>query len=382
MTYLDHAATTPMRPQVLDALASARRFVANPASTHRDGQRASALLETARERLAAVAGVAPSEVVFTSGGTESVNLALQGMSRAQPGGAVLVSRAEHHAAIETAGSLAEFGVPVRYLEVDEHGRIRLDGVEDATQGPVAVISSIAVNNEIGTVEHLDGLVELARRRGVPLHVDAVAAFGHVPLDIAGLGGVRAQGLAAVSIAAHKIGGPLGIGALLIARDAPIRAMQFGGGHERRLRAGTVDAAAADGFALAAELAADERESESVRLGALRDRVHAAFVASGGVVRGDPVDRAPGIAHATFAGVSGEALQFALDAAGFSVSTGSACSAGVVEPSHVLTSIGLADADASSAIRVTLGWTTTADEIDRFCAALPDAVERARRASPN
>jgi cysteine desulfurase len=376
--YLDHAATTPMAPEVLAAYVSALSVVGNPSSIHSQGQNAKRMLEEAREKVAASVGADSVEVTFTSGGTEAINLAIKGLFWAAASGRrnrVLIAAAEHHATIDAANWLAASeGAIVEQVPVDSEGRIDLVALESMLGDDVALVSVLLANNEVGTIQPIARIVALADRFGVPVHCDAVAAYGYLPIDF------RASGLAAMSLSAHKIAGPVGIGALVIARTATVVPL-IHGGNQQRARSGTQDAAGAVAFGVAAELAAGGIESRELRLRWLRDRlvagIHSAVPSA--ILRGDPVDRLPGNALFTFPGCEGDSLLFLLDVAGFSVSTGSACQAGVPEASHVLLAMGLPEADARGALRITLGHDTTEDEVDAFVAALPAAVLRATSA---
>ncbi|MGV8884209.1 MAG: cysteine desulfurase family protein [Microbacteriaceae bacterium] len=372
--YLDHAATTPMRPEVIAAYASALAVVGNPASIHSQGQNAKRMLEEAREVVAAALAADSVEVTFTGGGTESVNLGIKGLFWARPGNRILVAEGEHHATIDAVAWLAAHeGAVVEWIPVDSLGRIDLDALEAALDSDVALVTALLANNEVGTVQPIRRVVELAAVHGVPVHVDAIAANGYLPIDF------HALGAAALSVSAHKIGGPVGVGALLIARNATIVPLVHGG-NQQRGRSGTQDVAGAVAFGVAAQLAVRDLPGMP-RLAALRDHLIAGVQSAvpTAVLRGDPVDRLAGNAHFTFAGCEGDSLLFLLDVAGFSVSTGSACQAGVPEASHVLLSMGLSEPDARGALRITLGTDSTRAEVDAFVAALPAAVERASRA---
>lgn len=398
--YLDHAATTPMLPEAIAAYTEAMGTVGNPASIHSNGQRARRMLEEARESVAASLGCDPIEVVFTSGGTEAVNLAIKGGFWArQAAGArrprILVPGGEHHATVDTVEWLAASGTSGAsaepdWLPLDAEGRIRLDVLEERLAHEperIALVTVLWANNEVGTIQPVERIAALAARYGVPLHLDAVAAYGHVPIDVAGIRartGAGAGGLGAVSVSAHKIGGPVGIGALVLSRQASVVPLVHGGGQQRQVRSGTQDVAAAVSFAVAARHVVLNREAEEARLAGLRDRLIAgvrAAVPQASLSGPEPTggDRLSINAHFTFPGAQGDSLLFLLDAAGVSVSTGSACQAGIPEPSHVLLAMGRDDADARSALRITLGHTTTAVDIDAFLAALPAAYEGASRA---
>jgi cysteine desulfurase len=384
--YLDHAATTPLRPEARDAWLQATDVVGNASSIHGAGQQARRTLEEARERLAAVLECDPIEVVFTSGGTEAVNLAVKGLwwARADPGtDAVVLPDGEHHATLDAVEWLAVQGAQVRPVALDAVGRIPLAGFASALAG-AALATALVANNEVGTVNDAAALSAAAAEAGTPLHLDAVAAFGHVPVSFRVWRGSAPgpTGLTALSVSAHKIGGPAGVGALVVARQASLAPLVHGGGQQRRLRAGTQDVAGATAFAVAAELAAAEREEEARRLSGLRERLVRGIhdTVPGAELLGDPVQRVPGNAHVLFPGASGETLLFLLDRAGVAASTGSACQAGVPEPSHVVTAMGRTDAEARQVLRLTLGRTTGEDDIATVLAILPEAVERARAAS--
>ncbi|NYE20169.1 cysteine desulfurase family protein [Microbacterium immunditiarum] len=384
--YLDHAATTPLRPEARDAWVRAAEELGNASSIHGPGQSARRLLEDARERLAAVAGCDPIEVVFTSGGTEASNLAIKGLwwARADDRDAVVLPDGEHHATLDAVEWLASHeGAAVRSVPLDAVGRIPVGAFAEALHGAVLATALVA-NNEIGTVNDAAGLAAAADAAGVPLHLDAVAAFGHVPVDFTGwrADAAPATGLVAMSLSAHKIGGPVGVGALIVSRTATIAPLVHGGGQQRALRAGTQDVAGAVAFAVAAELAEAERDAEAGRLTALRERLVAGIRSSvlGAELLGDPADRVPGNAHVLFPGARGETLLFLLDQAGVAVSTGSACQAGVPEPSHVVLALGRSADEAREVLRLTLGRTSTDADVDALLAALPSAVERARAAS--
>jgi len=375
VVYLDHAATTPMHPAAIAAYAEALGGVGNPSSIHSAGQGAKRVLEQARERVAASLGCEPIEVVFTSGGTESVNLGVKGLWWARqsdrPRPRLLVPAGEHHATVDAVEWLERHdGAVVTWLPLDEHGRLRVEALAAALDehDDVALVSLLWANNEVGTLQPVDEVVALAAAHGVPVHCDAVAAYGQVPIDFA------ASGLAALSVSAHKIGGPIGIGALVLARTATVEPLIHGGGQQRQVRSGTQDAPAAVAFAVAAEQPHPAYEP-------LRDRLVEGVLAAvpTAVLRGDPVDRLPGNAHFTFPGCEGDSLLFLLDAAGVAVSTGSACQAGIPEPSHVLLAMGLTDEEARGALRMTVGHTSTEADVDALLAALPDAVARATRA---
>ena len=370
--YLDHAATTPILPEALAAFTAALGTVGNPSSIHSAGQQAKMLLEDGRAAVAASLDADPVEVVFTSGGTESINLAVKGLFWARqqdrPRPRIVVPGGEHHATVDTVEWLERHeGAVVDVVPLDAQGRVDLAGLEArlADASDVALVTFLWANNEVGTIQPVARIVELAHAAGVPVHSDAVAAYGQVPVSFA------ASGLDALSVSAHKVGGPVGIGALVLGRKATVEPLIHGGGQQRQVRSGTQDAPAAAAFGVAAAV-------PHAPVTAMRDRLIAGVQAAvpSAVLMGDPVDRLPGNAHFTFPGCEGDSLLFLLDAAGVAVSTGSACQAGVPEASHVLLARGLSEQDARGSLRITLGHTTTDADVDAFLAALPDAVARA------
>lgn len=385
-TYLDHAASSPVRPSAQDAFISALAVVGNPSSVHRDGQAAKAVVEDARARVARIFDCDPIEVVFTSGGTESVNLGVTGMFEAarltdSRRLRVVVPEGEHHATLDTVAALEREGAVIEWVPIDGEGRIDMpawSAVFARSPETIAVSTALAANNEVGTIQPWREIAQISTDAGVPFHLDAVAALGHVPV---GVGGLSLRPATAVSFTGHKIGAVPGVGVLLVDRAARMSAIIHGGGQQRGLRSGTLDAPAAASFATALEEVAAEFAGESERLVQLRDdaiaRIHSAIPEV--VLRGSSEHRLDNNINFTFPGCQSDSLLFVLDEAGISVSTGSACQAGVAQPSHVLLAMGLSEADAHSAIRVTLGRTTTQADLDRLVAALPDAYARALRA---
>ena len=393
MTYLDHAATTPALPEVVEAVAAAMADCGNPSSLHGAGRAARRRVEEARESIAADLGARPSEVLFTSGGTESDNLALIGMFRARrradpARNQILTAATEHHAVIDTAERLAaDEGAQVHWLAVDEHARTTPDALAaalDEHAEHAALVSLMWANNEVGTVNPIRELVEAAHARGVPMHTDAVQALGQLAVDF------TVSGADALTVTGHKIGGPVGVGVLLARRDLQIEPIAFGGGQERGVRSGTLDVAGITGLAVAVRAAVRGRVARAERLTALRDELIAGVLDQVDGVRlsGDPgVDtidggpsRLPGNAHLRFAGCEGDALLMLLDAAGIECSTGSACTAGVARPSHVLLATGCSEFEAGGALRFTLGHTTTEADVAALLAAIGPCVERARTAA--
>jgi cysteine desulfurase len=380
--YLDHAATAPMLPAAITAYAEAMAVVGNPASIHSQGQNAKRMLEEAREQVAASVRSDPIEVVFTGSGTEAVNLGIKGLYWARaPRTRILVPGGEHHATVDTVDWLVQQeGARVEWIPLDTLGRIDLTALAAAiatNPEDVALVTLLAANNEVGTLQPVEEVAALAAAHGIPVHVDAISAYGHVSIDFAAL---HATGVAALSLSAHKIGGPVGIGALVLSRTATVVPLIHGGGQQRQVRSGTQDVAAAVSFAVAATAMTGELAAENRRLTALRDRVIAGVLEAvpSAVYNGDPdpTGRLPGNAHFTFPGCEGDSLLFLLDVAGVSVSTGSACQAGIPEPSHVLRAMGRTEAEARSALRITLGRTSTQADVDALLAALPAAWSQA------
>jgi cysteine desulfurase len=391
MTYLDHAATTPMLPSALAAMTEQLARVGNASSLHASGRQARRVAEQSREQLAAALGARPSEVLFTGGGTEGDNLAVKGLfwaRRAADQGRrrIVASPAEHHAVLDSVEWLVEHdGAEVTWLPVEPSGRITPAALAEALGDgrDVAMASVMWANNEIGAVSDLAALAEVAHEVDVPLHTDAVQAIGVLPVDFA------ASRVDALTMTGHKLGGPMGAGALLLRRDAECTPLLHGGGQERDVRSGTLDVAAIVGLAAATEAAVAERVERTARLAALRDGLVAGVMeqvpdaelngpALDDVVAGGP-GRLPGNAHLSFPGAEGDALLMLLDARGIECSTGSACSAGVARPSHVLLAAGADPSRARSSLRFSLGHTSTDADVDALLAVIAPVVERARRA---
>ncbi|WP_419998020.1 cysteine desulfurase family protein [Streptomyces boninensis] len=382
--YLDHAATTPMLPEAVRELTRQLGTTGNASSLHSAGRQARRTVEEARERLAGAFGARPSEVVFTGGGTESDNLAVKGLYWARRAAdprrnRVIASPVEHHAVLDAVHWLADHeGARVDWLPVDAYGRVHPEALAEAIghdPGDVALVTVMWANNEIGTVLPLADLAAVAAEHDVPLHTDAVQAAGQVEVDFA------AAGPAALTLSGHKLGGPYGIGALLLGRDQTPVPLLHGGGQERDVRSGTLDVPAIASFAVAAELAVARREEFAREVGKLRDALIAAVRAAvpDAVLGGDPVDRLPANAHFAFPGCEGDSLLLLLDAAGIQCSTGSACTAGVAQPSHVVLATGADPELARGTLRFSLGHTSTQADVDALAAAIGPAVERARAA---
>ncbi|BCY14631.1 cysteine desulfurase family protein [Actinoplanes sp. L3-i22] len=384
MAYLDHAATTPMLSVALDAYAAAAREIGNPSSLHAAGRGARRLVEESRERIAAVIGARPSEVIFTGGGTEADNLATKGVFWARRDAdprlrRVVASAVEHHAVLDAVDWLGRHeDADVTYLPVDGAGRVDPDGFAELVRNfgdEIAVVSVQWANNEVGTVQPVPELAALAAAAGIPFHTDAVQAVGQVPVDFA------ASGVAALTLTGHKLGGPVGVGALVLGRDVTCTPLLHGGGQERDVRSGTLDTPGVVAFAVAVETTVQARLEYADRVAALRDELVRRVLAAipDAIYNGDRERRLPGNAHFSFPGCEGDALLLLLDAQGIYCSTGSACSAGVAQPSHVLLAMGADDARARSSLRFSLGHDSTAADLDALLAALPGVVERARRA---
>jgi cysteine desulfurase len=389
--YLDHAATTPMVPEAVEAMAARLGDVGNPSSLHASGRAARRLVEEARETLAAALGARPSEVLFTGGGTESDNLAVKGLywqrhSEDPDRRRILASAVEHHAVMDAVLWLAEHqGAVVEWLPVDAAGRVHPETLETALAadpGSVALVTVMWANNEVGTVQPVEALAAVASAYGVPFHSDAVQAFGALPLDFA------ASGLDAMTVTGHKFGGPLGSGLLVLGRTVDLVPVLHGGGQERDVRSGTLDTPAIVGLAAAAEVAVKRRAERAERVAGLRDDLvrRVLEVVPDAVLGGDPrltpEHRLPGNAHFSFPGCEGDALLLLLDARGIECSTGSACSAGVPQPSHVLLAMGVPEALARGSLRFSLGHTSTQADVDAVAGAIGPVVERARRAGQN
>jgi len=387
--YLDHAATTPMLPEAIEAMTAQMAAIGNASSLHTSGRLGRRVVEESRETIAQALGARPSEVLFTSGGTESDNLAIKGTFWARRDAdprrvRLLVSTVEHHAVLDCVDFLqAHEGAKVTWLEVDHLGRVHPETVRIAIEADpesVALVSVMWANNEVGTVQPIAEIAAVAHEFDIPVHSDAVQAAGQVEVDFA------RSGLDLMSVTGHKVGGPQGVGALLARRDATLVPLTHGGGQERQVRSGTLDVPAIRGFAVAMHHATADLAVESKRLVTLRDRLICGAQDAGFGVRvsgdwepGNGIGRLPGNAHLLVPGCDGDSLLYLLDAAGVECSTGSACQAGVPQPSHVLLAMGMPEHQARGALRLTLGHTSTVADVDAFLAALPAALERAQRA---
>jgi cysteine desulfurase len=385
--YLDHAASTPMYPEAVAAMTEQLTRPGNPSSLHASGRAARRVVEESRETIARALNARPGEVVFTSGGTESDNLAVKGLYWARRGedprrNRVLSTAVEHHAVLDSVHWLEEQGADVELLPVNRCGRLETSTLREAIERDpesVALVSVMWANNEVGTIQPVAEVARIAHEFDIPVHTDAVQAVGQVEVDF------TASGVDALTLTAHKIGGPVGVGALVVRRDIALTPLLHGGGQERDVRSGTLDAPAIRGFAAAVELAVKREPETASRLAGLRDDLlrRVADVVPDVVLSGDrncaPTNRLPGNAHIQFPGCEGDSLLMLLDARGIECSTGSACSAGVPQPSHVLLAMGADEVAARSALRFSLGHTTTPADVDALVESIGPVVERARAA---
>jgi cysteine desulfurase NifS len=382
MVYLDHASTTPMLPDVLAAMTP--YFVAepgNPSSLHASGRRARRAVEEAREAIALALGARPSEVVFTGGGTESDNLAVKGIYWARRAAdasrtRIVASSVEHHAVLDAVDWLvAHEGASVTWLPVDSYGRVSVADLDAALGDDVALVTVMWANNEVGTVQPVRELAAVAAEYGVPFHTDAVQAIGQLPVDFAD------SGADALTLTGHKIGGPKGVGALLLRTGVACTPLLHGGGQERDVRSGTLDTPGIVGLGAAVRSAVEQRVSHATRLAGLRDSLVKVVLGEvpDALLNGHPDDRLPSNAHLSFPGCEGDSLLLLLDARGIEVSTGSACTAGIARPSHVLLAMGADEDLARGSLRFSLGHTTTESDVAAVADAIGPVVERARRA---
>jgi cysteine desulfurase len=376
--YLDHNASTPVHPEVVaEMLPYLTERFGNPSSVHGFGREAREGLDAARERVARFLGARPEEVVFTSGGTESDNLALKGLAGARGAGHLITSRIEHHAVLRTCQALEGSGFAVTYLPVDAHGMVDPDDVKRAIQPDTVGISVMHANSEVGTIQPIAAIGAIARAAGIAFHVDAVQTFGKLPIDL------DAWGIDLLSCSAHKIYGPKGVAALYVRRGTRMISVQHGGEHERRRRAGTENVAGIAGFGRAVEIRARDMAEEADRLRALRDRLWEGLRAHVPDVRlnGHPTERLPGTLNVAFRHVESESIVLGLDLKGVAVSAGSACTSGNVEPSYVLKAMGVPLDWAMGAVRCSLGRSTTAEEIDYALLCAEPLVGKLREVLP-
>jgi cysteine desulfurase len=375
--YFDHNATTPPDPAVSDAVHRAlTEDFGNPSSVHHFGQRAKAVLDEARSAVADLIGAETAELVLTSGGTEADNLALRGAAEALEPGArrrLITSSIEHEAVLNTVKALSRRGWSVTLLPVDASGVVSPATLEAAIDDQTALVSVMHANNEIGTIQPIEALASIAHGRGALFHTDAVQTAGKIPVN------VRALGIDLLSLSAHKFNGPKGAGALWIKRGTRLVATMTGGKHERNRRGGTENVPGHAGLGVAARLAQKKMTAEAARVSALRDRLERGILdrVPGTLLNGAPTPRVPNTTNISFDGVEAESLLIALDLEGFAVSTGSACSSGTLEPSHVLRAMGLASHRTQNSIRFSLGAGNTEQQVDALVAKIPSVVDKLR-----
>ena len=378
--YADNAATTRIAPQVLDAmLPYLKEEYGNPSTLYKLGREAKIAIEKAREQVAQVIGAKAEEIFFTGSGTEADNMALKGVLYGPAGKGkkhLITTKIEHHAILHTAMALEKEGFQVTFLDVDKNGRVNLEELKQAITPDTALVSIMAANNEVGTIQPIEEIGKICREKGVLFHTDAVQAFGHMPLD------VNKMNIDLLSLSAHKINGPKGSGALYIRRGLGLRPVIEGGGQERNRRSGTENVAGIVGLGQAAQLAMETMEEESARLKALAKKLtDGVLQIPETILTGDPENRLPGACSFAISAIEGESLVLYLDMEGICTSTGSACSTGSLDPSHVLMAIGLSHEVSHGSLRVTLGRFNTEEEVDYIIETLPKVVEKLRSMSP-
>ncbi len=378
--YFDNAATTPVREEVLqEILPYFREYYGNASSVYAIAKESKKALEKARAQVAAAINAQPEEIYFTAGGSESDNTALRGVAEAyaSKGNHIITTKIEHHAILHTAEYLEKHGAEVTYLNVDEYGKISLEELEKAIRPETVLISVMFANNEIGTIQPIKEIGEIARKHGVLFHTDAVQAVGHVPID------VEKMHIDLLSMSGHKLGAPKGIGALYIRKGVKVEPLIFGGAQEKKQRAGTENISGIVGIGKAAELAVAEMEATTAKLVALRDKLIKGILENIPYSRlnGHPTDRLPGNCNISFSYIEGESLLLLLDALGIAASSGSACTSGSLDPSHVLMAIGLPHETAHGSLRLTMDRDNTEEEIDFILEKLPGIVQRLRDMSP-
>lgn len=378
--YMDNAATTSVREEVLaEVLPYFREYYGNASSVYAIAKESKKALERARKQVADAIGAKPEEIYFTAGGSESDNMALRGVAEAMSakGNHIITTKIEHHAILHTCEYLEKHGYEVTYLDVDEMGKVRLEELEKAIRPETILISVMFANNEIGTIQPIAEIGALARAKGIYFHTDAVQAVGHVPVD------VEKMHIDLLSISGHKLGAPKGIGAIYIRKGVKVSPLIFGGAQEKKMRAGTENIPGIVGLGKAAELAVAELEQTRGRLTALRDKLIHGILEKIPYSRlnGDPVDRLPGNCNISFAYIEGESMLLLLDALGIAASSGSACTSGSLDPSHVLLAIGLPHEEAHGSLRLTLDRENTEEEVDFVLEKLPGIVQRLRDMSP-
>lgn len=380
MAYLDNAATTAMLPEALEVMYREAANVGNASSLHGAGRRARRVVEESREKLAAAVGAKPQEIIFTASGTEANNLAVKGLfwNAGATKRAILSSPIEHHAILDPLEWLErEHNVTLHLADVDSNGRTKVESVAQLLsehQNEISFVTVMHSNNEVGALQPVEEIAAISREYKIPIHTDAVQSFGKVPLDFAKLG------VNALTLSGHKIGGPLGVAALVAKKDLELTPLLHGGGQERDVRSGTLHTPAIAAFATAAELSQQRLQANVDRIKSLRERLIKGVTSAVEDVRlNGGASTLPGIAHFTFAGAEGDALLLLLDAQGVQCSTGSACSAGIAQPSHVLIAMGMSAKVARSSIRFSIGTTTTEQEIDKAISVINEVVTRARAA---
>ncbi len=378
--YADNAATTRIAPQVLDAmLPYLKEEYGNPSTLYKLGREAKIAIEKAREQVAQVIGAKAEEIFFTGSGTEADNMALKGVLYGPAGKGkkhLITTKIEHHAILHTAMALEKEGFQVTFLDVDKNGRVDLEELKQAITPDTALVSIMAANNEVGTIQPIEEIGKICREKGVLFHTDAVQAFGHMPLD------VNKMNIDLLSLSAHKINGPKGSGALYIRRGLGLRPVIEGGGQERNRRSGTENVAGIVGLGQAAQLAMETMVEESARLKALAKKLtDGVLQIPETILTGDPENRLPGACSFAISAIEGESLVLYLDMEGICTSTGSACSTGSLDPSHVLMAIGLSHEVSHGSLRVTLGRFNTEEEVDYIIETLPKVVEKLRSMSP-
>ncbi|MGI6097193.1 MAG: cysteine desulfurase NifS [Dethiobacteria bacterium] len=374
--YMDHGATTPLREEVLETmLPYLKENFGNPSSVYSIAREARKAVEDAREKVAKAIGADPQEIIFTSGGTEADNMAIRGIATAKGKGHIITSSIEHHAVLDTCHALEKEGFAVTYLEVDKYGMVHPEVVEKAITDDTILISIMAANNEVGTIQPLKEIGRLAAEKGITFHTDAVQAIGNMPLD------VNELNIDLLSLSGHKFYGPKGIGVLYIRRGTKIRPFFFGGGQEKKMRPGTENVAGIVGLGRAIELAIEEMPEKIRRLQALRDKLIEGILKLDDVrLNGHPTQRLPGNVNVSFQYIEGESLLLSLDLKGIAASSGSACTSGSLDPSHVLMAMGLDHQTAHGSLRLTLGRDNTEEDVEYFLKVIPEVVERLRKMS--
>lgn len=378
--YLDNSATTPLKKEVLDAMMPyLTEFYGNPSSIYKIGRDAKAAIEEAREKVAAALNADPKEIFFTGCGTEADNWAIKGIaqSKAKKGKHIITSKIEHHAVLHTLESLEKQGYEVTYLGVDEYGKISLDELRDAIRPDTILITIMTANNEVGTIQPIAQIGAIAKENGVLFHTDAVQAIGSMAID------VKEMNIDLLSLSAHKFGGPKGVGAMYARRNVLPAVFMHGGGQERARRAGTENVASIVGLGKAIELATANIEEKSTKIRALRDRLLKEIPEKIPYIKlnGHPTDRLPGNVNFSFQFIEGEALLLMLDLNGIAASSGSACTSGSLDPSHVLLALGLPHEIAHGSLRLSIGEINTESDIDYVLEVLPGIVQRLRDMSP-